>query len=202
MGFGLVNRFIDHLYGQLKTTSTNTYNAITVSHFTNCYTRSLLQPAVSSLVMLGNSSQHWRFFSFCAYIVTVRWISHNPTVHWAVAPSLLSLPCRTQPIHSELLKTGSLLPISLSWRQAPWASQPVIFFSNWTLAVSPYVTSSLTRWWVCCLQMLLVLTSTVILMSEFHGAHDHILLSQIQDSRNREGQVPIFISPRNRVAQL
>jgi hypothetical protein len=31
---------------------------------------------------------------------------------------------------------------------------------------------------------------------------DHILLSQIQDSPNLEGQVPIFISPRNRVAWL
>jgi hypothetical protein len=31
---------------------------------------------------------------------------------------------------------------------------------------------------------------------------DHILLSQIRDSPNLEGQVPVFISPRNRVAQL
>jgi hypothetical protein len=34
------------------------------------------------------------------------------------------------------------------------------------------------------------------------GTHDHILLSQIRDSPNLEGQVPVFISPRNRVAQL
>jgi hypothetical protein len=32
--------------------------------------------------------------------------------------------------------------------------------------------------------------------------HDHILLSQIRDSPNLEGQVPVFISPRNRVVQL
>jgi hypothetical protein len=67
---------------------------------------------------------------------------------------------------------------------------------------SPHVTSSLTRGWVCCLQLLLVLTSAVILRSESHGTHDHILLSQIQDSTNLEGQVPVFLSPRNRVAQL
>jgi hypothetical protein len=30
----------------------------------------------------------------------------------------------------------------------------------------------------------------------------HSLLSQIRDSPNLEGQVPVFISPRNRVAQL
>jgi hypothetical protein len=29
-----------------------------------------------------------------------------------------------------------------------------------------------------------------------------ILLSQIRDSTNLEGQVPVFMSPRNRVAQL
>jgi hypothetical protein len=38
--------------------------------------------------------------------------------------------------------------------------------------------------------------------SKFHSTHDHILLSQIQDSPNLEGLVPVFISPRNMVAQL
>jgi hypothetical protein len=52
------------------------------------------------------------------------------------------------------------------------------------------------------LQLLLVLASAVILGSEFRGTHDHILLSQIQDSPNLEGQVPVFISPKNRVDQL
>jgi hypothetical protein len=34
---------------------------------------------------------------------------------------------------------------------------------------------------VCCLQLLLALTSAVIFVSESHGTHDHILLSQIRD---------------------
>jgi hypothetical protein len=46
-----------------------------------------------------------------------------------------------------------------------------------------------------------VLASVVILGSESHGTHNHILLSQIRDSPNLEGQVPVFISPRERVAQ-
>jgi hypothetical protein len=46
-----------------------------------------------------------------------------------------------------------------------------------------------------------VLTSAVS-GSKFRGTHDRILLSQIQDSPNLEGQAPIFISPQNRVAQL
>jgi hypothetical protein len=58
-----------------------------------------------------------------------------------------------------------------------------------TCVRSPYVTSSMTRGWVCRLQLLLVLASSV---------HDHILLSQIQPG----AQVPAFISPRNRVARL
>jgi hypothetical protein len=42
----------------------------------------------------------------------------------------------------------------------------------------------------------------VILRSESVGTHDHILLSQIRDSPNLEGQVPAFISPRNRVGPV
>jgi hypothetical protein len=55
--------------------------------------------------------------------------------------------------------------------------------------------------WVCRLQLLLALVSAVIFGTESRGTHDHILLSQIRDSPNLEYQVPIFISPRNRVAQ-
>jgi hypothetical protein len=61
----------------------------------------------------------------------------------------------------------------------------------------PYVKSSLTRGWVYHLY-----ASAVILRSESRGTHDHILLSQFGDSPNLEGQVPVFISHRNRVAQL
>jgi hypothetical protein len=61
---------------------------------------------------------------------------------------------------------------------------------------------SLTRERVCRLQLLLVLTSAVIIGSESRRTFDHIWLSQIRDFPNLEGQVPVFISPRNRVAQL
>jgi hypothetical protein len=50
--------------------------------------------------------------------------------------------------------------------------------------------------------ILLILASAVILGSESRGTHDHILLSLIRDSPNLEGQVPVFISSRNRVARL
>jgi hypothetical protein len=71
-----------------------------------------------------------------------------------------------------------------------------------TCCYIPYVTSWLTRWRVCRLQLLLALAGAVILRSESRGTHDHILLPQIRDSPNLEGQVPVFISPRNRLALL
>jgi hypothetical protein len=78
----------------------------------------------------------------------------------------------------------------------------IFFFQLNTCDYSPHVTSSLTRGWVCRLQLLLVVSSAVILGSESHRTHDHILPSQIWDFPNLEGQVPTFISPRNRLAQL
>jgi hypothetical protein len=46
------------------------------------------------------------------------------------------------------------------------------------------------------------LASAVILGSKSRRTRDHILQSQIRDSPNLEGQVLVFIYPRNRVAQL
>jgi hypothetical protein len=85
-----------------------------------------------------------------------------------------------------------------TWRQSPWGSlhNNCIFQPN-TCGYSPCVTSSLTRGWVRRLQFLLVLASAVILRSEPRGTHDYILLSQIRDSPNLEGQILVSISSRN-----
>jgi hypothetical protein len=77
-----------------------------------------------------------------------------------------------------------------------------IFFQLNTCGYSLYITSSLTRGWVCRLQLLLVFAKAVIVESESCGTHDHILLSHFRDCPNLDGQVPVFISPRYRVAQL
>jgi hypothetical protein len=53
----------------------------------------------------------------------------------------------------------------------------------------------LTRGWVWRLQLLLVPASAVILRSESRGTHHHILLSQIRDSPNLEGQSPYLYLP-------
>jgi hypothetical protein len=79
----------------------------------------------------------------------------------------------------------------------------IFIFQLNTCDYSPYVTPALTRGYVCRLQLLLVLASAVILGSESRGTRDYILLSQIRDSPYLESQqVPVFISPRNRVARL
>jgi hypothetical protein len=98
--------------------------------------------------------------------------------------------------------TGGLPSISSSWLQAFRDSRPVSFLQLNTCRRSLYITSYLTRRLFCILQLLLGLASAVILRSESRGTHDHILLSQIRDSPNLEDQIPVFISPRNRVARL
>jgi hypothetical protein len=61
--------------------------------------------------------------------------------------------------------------------------------------LNTYVATSLTRGWDR-LQLLLVLASAVILVSESRETHDHILLSQIRDSHNLEDEVPRIYIPQ------
>jgi hypothetical protein len=84
----------------------------------------------------------------------------------------------------------------------PLETHDQYFFQLNTWGYILYVTSSLTRGWVCSLLFLMVLASAVILGFESRGTHDHILLSQIRDSPNLGGQVPVFLSPMSRVARL
>jgi hypothetical protein len=125
-----------------------------------------------SLVMASNSGDSSAFRS---HIVTFRRISPaelSSTVNSTFATSLLSFSCR-----------------------ARLTCQTFIFQLN-TCGYSPYVIYSLTRRRIWHIQLLLVLASAVILISESRGTHNHILLFQIRDSPNLEGQVPVFISPQ------
>jgi hypothetical protein len=57
-----------------------------------------------------------------------------------------------------------------------------IFFSRMnTYGHNPYIITSLTRGWICHLQLLLALTSAFILGSRSRGTRDHILMSQNRD---------------------
>jgi hypothetical protein len=108
------------------------------------------------------------------------------------------------------LKRGEIyLRPTVSWSnclgiEVPSGVHDHNFVFCWKLCVSWYSAPSLTRGWVCNLlvKMLLGFARAVTLVSNYRRAHDHISLSQVQDSHNLEGQIPVFISPRNKLAQL
>jgi hypothetical protein len=91
-----------------------------------------------------------------------------------------------------------------SWCQAPiWDTRPIffileIFFKQ--LRVYYFLAPSLTRGRACNLLLLPVLVSAVPLGYESRGTQNHILLSHLR-LPNLESQVPVFISPRNMLAQ-
>jgi hypothetical protein len=101
MGFGLVNRFIDHLYTPLGTTSN--YSAITDLHtpqFITARTKSFPAYCVSNSRSLATASSSGDSSASHTYVITVWRISLNWTLfftaglsalNWTGLPSLLSL---------------------------------------------------------------------------------------------------------------
>jgi hypothetical protein len=109
------------------------------------------------------------------------YVTPSPTRSWLVSYEYAwpFVKCMYRTYSQKYFTTGGLPPISSSWRQAPWDSRHsnVIFQLN-SCGYIPYVTS------------------------ESRGTHDKISLSQIRDSPNLEGQLPVFVFPRNRVVRL
>jgi hypothetical protein len=103
--------------------------------------------------------------------------------------------------HLQTESESKLPPISSSWRRAPWDPRPVLF-STEHCSYSPYVTSSLTRRWVCRLQLLLVLARAAIPGSESSRTHGPYF--NVSDSRISQpgGSGPRIYTPRNRMARL
>jgi hypothetical protein len=179
------------------------YNHILLLPLKSCiHTENILSRVWSSLIITGVWIG-WLDLLITPYTITH---SHNnssaePFFHGCLG---LTLCC--------WLNSESESELLYDWRftanQFVLATNPLrLTTSNFILQLntcgySPYVTFCLIRGRVCSLQLLLVLASAVILRSESRGTHDHILLSQIVDSPNLEDQVPVFISPRNRVARL
>jgi hypothetical protein len=103
-------------------------------------------------------------------------------------------------VHLELksqsyFTTGGLPPNIWSWLQASWDSRPALIFQLNRCGHSPYVRTSVTRGWVCRLQLLLALASAVILKSESLESHDHILLSHFRDYPNLAGLRWMYSTP-------
>jgi hypothetical protein len=125
----------------------------------------------------------------------VMWFSHN----LYRTSSLLLVKVKIK-VKVMLLPTVSR-PVSFGVKH-PSGPQVQNFISVRDFRVCWSWALSLTRGRVCRLQLLLVFVSVIIIGTETRGTLDHILLSQIGDSPNLVGQVPVFISPRNRVAQF
>jgi hypothetical protein len=71
---------------------------------------------------------------------------------------------------------------SVRFGDKPLEAPGQTFFSQLNICGhSPYITSSLTRGWICHLQRLVVLASAFTLWFVSRGTRDHILLSQIRD---------------------
>jgi hypothetical protein len=128
--------------------------------------------------------------------------SHTNLILFSSQTDLQLTTAQSKSQSQSYFTTGGLPSLSSSWRQSLETHDQYFFFQLNTCGYGPYVTFSLTRGWVCRIQFLLVLASAFILGSESRGTHDHILLSEIRYFPNLEGQVPVFVSPRNRVARL
>jgi hypothetical protein len=187
-GFILDIRFIHHFNTQFVTTLNYRHSAV-------LYTLQIARVHAKSFPAISI------FTSICLVTAPTIVIPLLP----CSSPLWMALPYNWAQSESEseskLCYDCGLPPISSSWRQTLETHDQYFFQLN-TCRYSPFVTSSLTRGWVGCLQFLLALANEVFLGSESHGNHDHILLPQTRDSPNLKGQVRVFISPTNRGAQL
>jgi hypothetical protein len=102
---------------------------------------------------------------------------------------------------SELLCDWPFTANQLVFATSPLRLTTSIFFRLNTCGHNPYITSSLRRGWVSYLQLLLVLARALSCPSpaEFTTT---IYCLRFKTPPNLVGQVPLFISPRARVAQL
>jgi hypothetical protein len=154
--------------------------------------RSILNLSALSILMWSLLYSHLNWTTIGSILICLLWIC---SLFWTVLSESES--------ESELLYDWRFTANQFVLATSPLrlTTSNFIFQLN-TCCYSPYVTSSLTRGWVCRLQLLLVFANVVVLRYESRGAHGRILLSQIWDCPNLQGHVPVFISPRNIVACL
>jgi hypothetical protein len=147
--------FIDHLH-DITTNNFNTIANFHILQFTTVHAKSFQSASVSGFPATDHSNGYS-----------------------STAPSLL---------FTDSLRTNSglLYDVLFTAYQFVLATSPLILTTSTliyqlnTCGYSPYATFSLTRGWVCRLQLLLALASAVIIGPESCGTHDHILLSQMR----------------------
>jgi hypothetical protein len=131
------------------------------------------------------------------------------TIWWSLVPANIQSSPHTlfYPLLSVKLKSNydrRLVGKSILVSNSHLEPMTRFLFSAWQLWVSWCEASSLTRRWVCNLlvQLFRGLARAVTLRSKSCRTRDHILLSHLRLLSDLEVQVPVFIFPRNRVAQL
>jgi hypothetical protein len=115
----------------------------------------------------------------------------------------IRLHTRPKTLESQsVFTTGGLRPISSALRQAPWETRPEFFIVNWTLEV--IVLCNILSNERMCLSFTIVAGPRQRSHSQVRVPRDSwpTLVSQIRDFPNLEGQVPVFIFPRNMMAWL
>jgi hypothetical protein len=106
----------------------------------------------------------------------------------------------TEPIEplaseSESHVTTDGQPASLSWNKAPiWGLGPDLYCCQ--------TVAGLLMWGALSDERTGLSFTIAAGPRQRSHSRDHILLSRVRDSPNLEGQVPVFIYPRNRVARL
>jgi hypothetical protein len=178
-GFGLLTGFA----GLLKLVTTNDYNRFANLDTLRIITTHIKSSQLPSLV-----------------VARQRILTMSSSAH--VFADLLPIHDLSSTVDSQLVTVRVSVRVTLRLATTPLILTTSNFFQLNTCGHSPSATSSLTRGWVCNLQLLLDLASAVIVESESRGTRDHILLPQIRGSHNLEDQIFVFISPRNRVARL
>jgi hypothetical protein len=103
-------------------------------------------------------------------------VSSLPLWRMTSEESLLTPWTHSQSQCQSYFTTGGLSPISSSLRRTPWDLAHILFSQLNTCGNSSYITSFLTRGWVCHLRFLLAIVSEFILGSESSGTRDHILV--------------------------
>jgi hypothetical protein len=143
----------------------------------------LYRPATATYIGYSSASR--------SHVVTIRRISRKWTlINWQLTLWMSEL-------YYDRRSDGHL-----SWYQATiWGLWPDFYYCQKLAGLLIWGALSDDRTGLS-LTIDAVFASAVILRSESRGDHDHILLSQIWDSPNLENQVPVFISPRNRVICL
>jgi hypothetical protein len=96
---------------------------------------------------------------------------------------------------SELLYNWQFTANQFVLEPSPLRLTTSIIFQLNTCGCSHHIISTLTRGWICRLQLLLVLASAVTLGSESGGTHDHILLSQFETPPTWRARPPYIYPP-------